>query len=70
MTTTAAFTYSPLPLPPSANPAYFHDLGRTVEGFDPETVSEEQMDEIIDMLYRVSAVNVDYSLISITNRVS
>ena len=49
-----AFQYHPLPLPSTANPAYFKELGRRVEGFDPETVTSEQMAEIKDKLYAVS----------------
>lgn len=51
---TTAFTYHPLPLPSTANPVYFKDLGRRVEGFNPETVTPEQMEEIKDKLYAVS----------------
>lgn len=53
MAATSHYTYSHIPLPPSANPKYFFDLGRRVEGFDASTVTEEQMAEIIDMLYKV-----------------
>ena len=55
-TATTAFTYSPLPLPASANPKYFKNLGRRVEGFNPDTVTPEQMDEIIEMLYKHSVL--------------
>jgi hypothetical protein len=50
---TAHYTYSPLPLPASANPKYFTDLGRKVEGFKPDAVTPEQMGEIVEMLYKV-----------------
>ena len=53
-TMATAFQYHPLPLPSTANPAYFKELGRRVEGFDPETVTSEQMAEIKDKLYAVS----------------
>jgi hypothetical protein len=46
-------SYSPISLPPSANPAYFKDFGRRVDGFDPASVTDEQMAEIIDSLYTV-----------------
>ncbi|WVQ74627.1 hypothetical protein IAR50_004228 [Cryptococcus sp. DSM 104548] len=48
------FSYKPVPLPPTANPDMFHEFGRQVEGFDPETVTDEQMDEIVDQLYKHS----------------
>jgi hypothetical protein len=54
MASSSTLTYSPIPLPPSANPQYFQELGRKVEGFNPEDVSSEQMAEIVDMLYRVN----------------
>ncbi|CAD6587475.1 MAG: hypothetical protein TREMPRED_004764 [Tremellales sp. Tagirdzhanova-0007] len=54
MTSTLHYAYTPLPLPSSANPKYFSELGRRVEGFDPSNLSEKQMAEIINMLYRHS----------------
>lgn len=53
MASTSHYSYSALSLPHSANPKYFDALGRRVEGFDASVVSEEQMAEIIDMLYKV-----------------
>jgi hypothetical protein len=55
MATAAAchFGYSPIPAPASANLAYFKDFGRRVDGFDPANVTGEQMNEIMDMLYKV-----------------
>ena len=53
-TQTQTFSYSPLSVPPSADPAAFKDFGRKVEGFNPDTVDERGMAEIIDMLYKVS----------------
>lgn len=49
------FKYKPIPIPPSADPAKFKDFGRQVEGFEPDNVTSEQMEEIMDMLYRVRA---------------
>ncbi|OCF33372.1 taurine catabolism dioxygenase TauD [Kwoniella heveanensis BCC8398] len=48
--------FSPIPLPPSANPTYFKDFGRKVEGFDPADIKDGQMDEIIDGLYKHSVL--------------
>ena len=48
------FTYSPIPLSEKANPAMFKDMGRQVHGYNPDTVTPEQTQEIIEMLYRVS----------------
>ncbi|EIW72335.1 hypothetical protein TREMEDRAFT_26085 [Tremella mesenterica DSM 1558] len=48
------FTYTPLPLPPHVKAEAFKDLGREVKGYDPAIVTPEQMDEIIEMLYRYS----------------
>ncbi|ORY35067.1 taurine catabolism dioxygenase [Naematelia encephala] len=56
MAATTHFKYSPIPPPPTANPTYFAEFGRQVQGFDPSTVSEEQMNEIIDMLYKHSVL--------------
>ena len=53
MASASHLTYTPIPLPPSANPAYFGELGRQVEGYDPEHVTESQTEEIIEMLYKV-----------------
>jgi len=51
---TTHYTYSPVPLPSTADPKYFADFGRIVEGYDPDNVTKEQMDEIIEMLYKHS----------------
>ncbi|WVQ79542.1 hypothetical protein IAT38_001641 [Cryptococcus sp. DSM 104549] len=48
------FTYSSIPVPASANPEFFKDFGRKVDGFDPATVTDDQMQEIVDMLYKHS----------------
>lgn len=53
-TQTQKFSYSPLTVPPSADPEAFKDFGRKVEGFNPDTVDERGMAEIVDMLYKVS----------------
>ncbi|KAK4687520.1 xanthine dioxygenase, partial [Tremellales sp. Uapishka_1] len=50
-TATSHFSYSPIPLPPSADPKYFNDFGRKVDGFDPASMNEAQLEEIIDKLY-------------------
>ncbi|OWZ31670.1 taurine catabolism dioxygenase TauD [Cryptococcus neoformans c45] len=48
------FTYKPIPVPPSVDPTMFKDFGRQVEGFEPDNVTSEQMEEIMDMLYKHS----------------
>ncbi|KAK8861763.1 hypothetical protein IAR55_002586 [Kwoniella newhampshirensis] len=48
------FTYKPIPVASNANPLYFEDFGRQVEGFDPSRSTPEQMEEIINMLYKHS----------------
>jgi hypothetical protein len=53
MAATQSYKYSGLPLPPAADPAAFKDFGRKVEGFNPDTIDEKGMAEIIDMLYKV-----------------
>lgn len=55
VTQTQTYSYSPLPVPPSADPAAFKNFGRTVKGFEPDTVDQNGMAEIIDMLYKVSS---------------
>lgn len=52
------FNYKPIPVPPSADPAMFKDFGRQVEGFEPDNVTSEQMEEIMDMLYKARAMTV------------
>jgi hypothetical protein len=52
-TQTQTYTYSGLPLPPAADPAAFKDFGRKVEGFNPDTIDDKGMAEIIEMLYKV-----------------
>ncbi|WRT69366.1 uncharacterized protein IL334_006350 [Kwoniella shivajii] len=54
--TSSGLSFGPIPLPPSANPKYFKDFGRKVEGFDPAQMTEEQKEEIIDMLYKHSVL--------------
>jgi len=53
MAATQSYTYSGLPLPPAADPAAFKDFGRKVDGFNPDTIDEKGMAEIIEMLYKV-----------------
>ena len=50
---TMAIESIPLPLPPSADPSKFVDFGREVKGVDPGNLTEEQFQEISDLLYRV-----------------
>ncbi|KAK1923876.1 taurine catabolism dioxygenase [Papiliotrema laurentii] len=50
----SALTFHPIPLPPSANPAYFENVGRRVEGFDPAQMTPEQLKEIQEQLYKHS----------------
>lgn len=51
-TGSSAFTYSPIPTPPHADPTHFKDFGRQVKGYDPANVTPEQMQEIVHMLYK------------------
>ena len=65
MASTSHYAYSPLPLPASANPEYFAEFGRRVEGFDASQISHEQMTEIIERLYKVGAEYHGSSLLTI-----
>jgi len=56
MAQTQSYTYSGLPLPPAADPAAFKDFGRKVEGFNPDSIDEKGMAEIIEMLYKVCPI--------------
>lgn len=47
------FELSPLPLPPSADPAAFADFGRQVKGVDPSNLSDAQFKELEEALYKV-----------------
>ncbi|KAG9313892.1 taurine catabolism dioxygenase [Chiua virens] len=51
-----AVELTPLPLPPSADPAYFADFGREVKGVDPGALSPAQFSEIHDALYKHGAL--------------
>lgn len=51
---TSTLSYSPLPLPSSANPVFFQNLGREVKGFDPASMTDSQLEEIQEKLYKVS----------------
>ncbi len=51
---TSTLSFHPIPLPASANPVYFKDVGKRVDGFDPSLASPEQLKEIQDALYKVS----------------
>jgi len=57
MAQTQSYTYSGLPLPPAADPAAFKDFGRKVEGFNPDTIDDKGMAEIIEMLYKVCPIH-------------
>lgn len=57
MAQTQSYTYSGLPLPPAADPAAFKDFGRKVEGFNPDTIDDKGMAEIMEMLYKVCPIN-------------
>ena len=54
-----AIQVAPLPLPPSADPAYFADFGREVSGIHPGTLTDEQFSEISDLLYKVRVYRTD-----------
>lgn len=44
-----------LPLPPSADPAYFAEFGKEVKGVNPGALTPEQFKEIEQLLYKVSS---------------
>lgn len=48
-----AIELAPIPLPPTADAEKFKDLGREVKGVNPGELSEEQLKEIHDLLYKV-----------------
>ena len=48
-----AIELAPLPLPPSADVSKFNNFGREVKGVHPGQMSEEQLKEIHDLLYKV-----------------
>jgi hypothetical protein len=53
--TPTRLAYSSIPISPSANPTAFDGFGKQVEGFDPADMTEENLKEIMDMLYKVGA---------------
>ncbi|EJU02742.1 Clavaminate synthase-like protein [Dacryopinax primogenitus] len=60
----AAITTHPLPLPPSADPSYFHTFGTEVRGLDPGNLTPSQFKLVEDLLYKHSALlfrNADLS---------
>jgi len=52
----AAVTTHPLPLPASADPAYFKSFGAEVRGLDPGNLTPEQFKQVEDLLYKHSAL--------------
>lgn len=50
-----AIELTPLPLPASADPSYFVDFGREVNGVSPGELTPAQFSEIYDALYKVSS---------------
>lgn len=44
----------PLPLPASADASKFNDFGREVKGVSPGTLSEEELEQVKEALYKVS----------------
>ncbi|KZT51782.1 Clavaminate synthase-like protein [Calocera cornea HHB12733] len=53
---TAGVTTHPLPLPPTADPAYFKTFGAEVRGLDPGNLTPEQFALVEDLLYKHSAL--------------
>ena len=45
---------APLPLPPSADASKFADFGREVKGVNPGDLTQEQLEEIKELLYKAS----------------
>lgn len=43
----------PLPLPPSADPSKFKDFGREVRGVHPGRLTDEEFEQIEQLLYKV-----------------
>lgn len=49
---------APLPLPPSADASKFADFGREVKGINPGALTQEQLEEIKDLLYKVTYIDI------------
>ncbi|KZV64212.1 Clavaminate synthase-like protein [Peniophora sp. CONT] len=47
---------APLPLPPSADASKFADFGREVKGINPGELTQEQLEEIKELLYKHDAL--------------
>lgn len=51
----------PIPLPPSANPAKFGQMGREIRGVNPGNATEEELKQIQDLLYKVRCATLSVS---------
>ena len=49
---------APLPLPPSADASKFADFGREVKGVNPRDLTQEQLEEIRELLYKASLLTI------------
>lgn len=45
-TTTSSLGITPLPLPPTADPAHFHSFGRQVDGVDLDTADDATLEQV------------------------
>ncbi|CED83872.1 clavaminate synthase-like protein [Phaffia rhodozyma] len=52
----ATLSVQALPLPPSANPAFFSSFGREVKGVDLDVASDDQLEQIQKLLYEHSCL--------------
>ena len=53
-----AIETAPLPLPPSADPAWFLEFGREVKGVHPGNLAAEEFEQIRELLYKVFGSSV------------
>ena len=60
--TTMTIETFPLPLPPTADPSEFKDFGREVKGVHPGRLTDEEFEEIEQLLYKV-CITVTSSLL-------
>ncbi len=51
-----AIELAPIPLPPTADAEKFKDFGREVKGVKPGELSEEELKEVHNLLYKVRSL--------------
>lgn len=57
-----AIEVAPIPLPSTADASKFNEFGREVKNVHPGELTEEQLKEIQDLLYKVGSYDSEYRM--------